>query len=360
MLKIGCSIVKDKLIETLESYGGKQITAFQVFVSSPNNSYIGKDFTDNEIQRLNEWRTKKELYGVVHGKYIYNFCRQRCDHQVNQLVSELQLADKLGCDVIIHQGKNVIEEKLTRTEAINNYVEHVSRVLDETCELSNGILLENSAHQGNEIGYCLDELAYIYRQFEDHHKERLGFCLDLCHVFVAGELDVRDGDAVKNYIEEFEAQIGLEKLKCIHFNDSNVVYGGRHDFHGDIGCGYVSNPKLGGSIAGFREIAQMAYLKRIPIILETPCDLESSHISGQFLWQIEMIKGWAQGDNSSYKNYLVTHPQILDLAYESLTSKKTKKKQVSEKAIQPVACTCSQVTVTMPKIKIKLKSEKTL
>src|SRR5205085_2142263 len=119
-------------------------------------------------------------------------------------------------------------------------------------------VLENSSRQGNELGYSLAELAYIYHQFSEEHQARLGICLDLCHVFVAGELDLRWAADVRKFFEDFEDSLGLEKLCCIHFNDSRVPFGGRNDHHGDLGCGYISNPLLGGSTEGLEVAAEVA------------------------------------------------------------------------------------------------------
>lgn len=362
MLQVGYSIGKDKVFNSLEK---KKINAFQVFVTLPEKSNLETVFNDEEIAKLAELRKQNGIYGVVHGKYIYNFCRQICNHHINQLIHELQVANKLGCDVIIHQGKNVTDEKLSRLEAINNYVKHVSYVLDETSELSNGLIFENSARQGTEIGYNLEELFYIYDQFADHHKERLGFCLDLCHIFVAGELDMRDGNAVRDYIKRFDALIGLTKLKCFHFNDSGIPYAGYHDSHGDIACGYIGNPKLGGSCEGFKVIAQIAKLHKIPIILETHCTLEADHKGSQIVWQMNMIKGWSNNDEQGYKDYILTNSKIQDLSYELYEKNNTKKKPTSTDTqikVQPTQCSCSvtdqsSVSSDVPKIKIKLKGE---
>ena len=235
------------------------------------------------------------IYGVVHGKCLYNFCRRDCGHQVDQLVSELELASQIGCDVVIHQAKNIPSEGLSRLEAIDGYVRRVTEALQRTEDCGNGVLLENSAHQGNELGYALDELAYIYHQFNEEVHKRVGICVDLCHIFVAGELDVRDGDQVDQFFQRFKAQIGLAQLKCIHFNDSNSPFGGCNDYHGDIHCGYISNPLLGGSVAGFRRVSELAARHGIPMVFETPCKLEEHHLhhGTQRQWQLNIVADWA-------------------------------------------------------------------
>src|SRR3990167_9794366 len=108
-----------------------------------------------DIPKVRNILSKGQVYGVVHGDYTYNFCRKMVGHQVDKAIGELNFASQLGCDLILHQGKNVPNEQQTKTEAINQYIEHIKEILDSTFELSNSIILENSAHQGTELGYSL-------------------------------------------------------------------------------------------------------------------------------------------------------------------------------------------------------------
>lgn len=280
--RIGCTVPQQALIESLPNLVSKGLNAFQFHISPPDKAMDGKRLSTEEINLIKQYK-KEGIYFVNHGKYIYNFCRPDCDYQVNQLISELKLAGDIGCDVIIHQGKNVKAVGLSRLEAINNYVKNVSEALEATDQkgLYRRVLLENSAQQGTEIGYSLEELAYIYNQFDEKCKRRLGICLDLCHIFVAGVLDVRDGKAVTDFVDKFDKLIGLSHLKCIHFNDSAIPFNGRNDHHGDVLCGFISNPELGGSLEGFKVIAKLAESRQIPIIFETPLKFKNGQLETQ-------------------------------------------------------------------------------
>src|SRR5580692_5187775 len=169
MLKIGHAISKNpkglKLSEVVANWAQFGLGAFQFHVTPGQNGHNGIKFAQSEINAIRQLIKDKIVYGVVHGKYIYNFCRKDCGYQIDQLVNELEMSDQLCCDVIIHQGKNVPDEHLTRLEAINNYVKHISQALEQTQHLNNKVILENSAKQGNELGYSLKELAYIYDLF---------------------------------------------------------------------------------------------------------------------------------------------------------------------------------------------------
>lgn len=147
---------------------------------------------------------------------------------------------------------------MTKLEAINNYVRNISEVLEQTTSTKTMIWLENSAGQGTELGFTLSELAYIYNQFDDASRERLGFCLDTCHAFVAGELDLRQHSQTIQFFDQFDQRIGLDHLHCIHLNDSGVPFGSRRDLHGDLMGGYITNPLLGGSINGMQWLVKMA------------------------------------------------------------------------------------------------------
>ncbi len=274
---IGCHINKGKpgkltnSVIKLIQFGGN---AFQLFVSSPSTWYPPKKIPQSDIDQLTELRKKRNIYGVVHGKYIYNFCREctgKFSKQIDVLVDELEVANSIGCNVIIHQGKNIASMNKSRSEALKQFVENISTVLDKSNNI-NKIILENSCQQGTELGFSLDELHYIYNQFNDDQKKRIGFCIDLCHIFVAGELDVRKPEEVNMFFTRFDKLFGLNKLEVIHFNDSSTKFDGHNDHHAGIGNGYIGSIDLGGSMKGFVQVIKWAINRNIPMILETPSE----------------------------------------------------------------------------------------
>jgi apurinic endonuclease APN1 len=270
-LFVGFNISKVNLDKTLVNY---PCNAFQIAISPLVSNVMGSPIKNNLI--INEIMKKKHIYGVAHGKYIYNFARKEInpDH-FKTLINDIELAKSIGINIILHQGKNLTELKQSREEALNNYVKHITYILKQTTDIK--IVLENSARQGTELGYTIDELKEIYELFDNSLRNRIMFCIDLCHIFVAGELDVRNGSDVKKFINEFNNKIGLNKLECFHFNDSAVEFNGRNDHHADITKGFIGSK----SLDGFTEIAKIAKKHKIPLILETPTDE---------LYQIELIK----------------------------------------------------------------------
>jgi deoxyribonuclease-4 len=406
-MKIGFPITKNpgkqSLSQTIEAFSDCGVSAYQLCMTPSQNGHLGKKLSENEKLSINQLRKEKNLYIVVHGKYIYNFCRKDSQTAIDLLVHELELSNEIGSDVIIHQGKNVPDEQLERLEALDNYVKHVSEALERTYELSNSILLENSARQGTELGYGLDELKYIYSNFDDNLKSRIGFCLDLCHIFVAGELDLRKESDVEQFFDQFDREIGLDKLKCIHFNDSSIPFNECRDRHGDLAFGYITNPLLGGSEKGFQVVAKIARKNGIAIIFETPCMFANNHQHPQRLWQVQIVNAWSINDNQCYLLYQQIHQQLIQVAYDFYVNppkkqkpRKQKQKQkqkpnnqtsnikvvpsieletnvysskpklkskpkVTLKLNKPCECCNDQITTnnaTKPKIKIQLKNKK--
>lgn len=278
--------------------------AIQVFLSSPYNNSACRRVADTEAIEVKKLRSELDMYLVVHGKYIYNFCRST-EWQRKALAAELAEAHKVGSDVVIHQGKNVAEIGLTRAEALKAFAANLGIVLDETSKIgcTNKILLENSCQQGTECGFRLEELAEIYGLFKPEHQERLGFCIDLCHIFVAGTLDVRSAESVNEFFEKFNELIGLDKLSLIHFNDSNIRFDGHNDNHNNLMVGHIGNPSLGGSSAGFRQVVRWCTDGRdIPMILETPGTMVRD--------EIILIKAWclcSDGGDSIESQYITRY-----------------------------------------------------
>jgi len=275
-----CHTVTDtlRLIYTL---GGR---AIQISLGDSASRTVRPIAADDAL-KANKLITKHGFYVVIHGKYLYNFCRPSSGigWQHKLLQSELEQAAKINANVIIHQGKNLKELELTTEQAHQTFVDNLLIVLDASKGLTNKIILENSARQGTECGYTLDSLHDIYERIPVSYRTRIGFCIDLCHIFVAGELDVRDLGQVQEWFKRFDRLIGLDKLDCIHFNDSDTDFDGRNDNHGSIGKGYIGKH----SILGFKHVCQLAQQYCIPLILETSSKYIDSEIRQLTSWCLE-------------------------------------------------------------------------
>ncbi len=289
-------------------------SALQIFISPNRGSSPGRPITKQEADIVKTILKNTGVYLVIHGKYILNFCSPKVMWYHEALVADLRKANQLGSSigVVIHQGKNKADFNQTKEEAIKTYVGHLEKVLDETKDIKNPIILENSCKQGNEIGYTIEELSEIYHTFHDKYKNRVKFCIDTCHIFVAGTLQFNNPAEVDEAMRRFDRLIGLEKLEVIHFNDSKTPFHGKNDHHHDIGFGYITNQTYNSSVKKYEKMVEMGAgrgsidgLKRlvgwaktfdIPLILETPLE-ESDRPT-----QVEMLGKWvAEEEEINYK-----------------------------------------------------------
>ncbi len=129
-------------------------------------------------------------------------------------------------------------------------------------DMTTTVLLETMAGKGTEVGRTFEELRMIIDRVE--RNDKIGVCLDTCHVFDAGYDIVNNLDGV---LEEFDRVIGLERLKAIHLNDSMNPIGNHKDRHQKIGEGYIG-------IDAFGKIINNENLRNLPFFLETPNELD--------------------------------------------------------------------------------------
>jgi deoxyribonuclease-4 len=128
----------------------------------------------------------------------------------------------------------------------------------ELCNETTWLLMEDSAGAGGTIGRSLDELAALFDACGAH--ERLGVCLDTCHLYVSG-VDVTDRGVLEDLVADLEARIGLDRLRALHVNDAAAALGSNLDRHANIGDGllgeqlgvFLSHPKLQG-LPAFLEV----------------------------------------------------------------------------------------------------------
>jgi deoxyribonuclease-4 len=131
------------------------------------------------------------------------------------------------------------------------------------------VLLETTAGQGANVGYRFEQLARIIEMVEQN--ERLGICVDTCHVFAAG-YDIRDAAGWKRMMTELESTVGLPRLKALHLNDSRKPCGSRVDRHAHIGRGEIGE-------AAFRRVMRDRRLARVPKVIETPKEDEMDPVN---------------------------------------------------------------------------------
>lgn len=148
--------------------------------------------------------------------------------------------------------------KTSEEQCLKTVAESINITLNKTFGVT--AVIENTAGQGNNVGYTFEQIAFIIDNVED--KDRIGICLDTCHAFASG-YDLRTKIAFDRTFEKFEEIIGLKYLKGMHLNDSKRELGSRIDRHESIGTGKIGQD-------AFRFLMNDDRFDEIPLILETP------------------------------------------------------------------------------------------
>ena len=194
---------------------------------------------------------------IVHAPYIVNLANKsdinKYNFYIEFLIKELNRVKELSLDkMVLHPGSATT---CTKEEAISNIAEAINKIYENTTDVM--ILLEYMAGKGNEVGSSIGELKGIIDKIND--KDRIGVCIDTCHMNDSG-VDIAKFD---EFLDEFDRKIGINKIKCVHVNDSLNPIGSHKDRHANIGYGTI----------GFDNLINVVYnnrLEGIPFILETP------------------------------------------------------------------------------------------
>jgi deoxyribonuclease-4 len=232
--------------------------AVQLFVQSPRTWR----FPQHDPADLEGFRSKREtarLPALVHALYLVNLAAPDdaiYSKSVDTMRATVDAACAIEADaVIFHIGSHLgagFETGLARV------VPALEQVL-ERCNERTWLLMENSAGAGGTMGRSIDELVAIFEALGRH--ERLGVCLDSCHLFVSG-VDVTDAPTWNALLEDFDARIGLDRLRALHANDAKAPLGSNRDRHDNIGEGLIGE-RLGVFLAH-------RSLQGLPAVLEVP------------------------------------------------------------------------------------------
>ena len=195
---------------------------------------------------------------TIHAIYLINCAskdREIRDKSRAALLHALRVGDGIGADgVVLHAGAR-------KGEPHAPSVKRAGRLIAETLAESERcpLLLENTAGTQGPLGRDFGELAELIEAAGG--SERLGTCLDSCHLLAAG-FEIRDRDALAEVLEEFDAKVGMQLLRCVHVNDSKVGLGANQDRHATLGDG-----ELGAH--GLRVFLSEPAFDSLPAILET-------------------------------------------------------------------------------------------
>ena len=271
---------KDQLLGSVKEAISYNANTFMFYTGAPQNT-MRKEIDENltkEAQKIMIDNNIEISKVICHAPYIINLANNidlsKWQFSINFLKEELRRCDILGISyMVLHPGSAV---SLPRNEALQNIVDALNLVLDGSSKCK--ILLETMAGKGSELGINLEELKMII----DNVRYPLGVCLDTCHLNDSG-VDLNNFD---EYLDKFDEQIGLDKIYCIHINDSKNSINSHKDRHENIGYGTI----------GFDNLIKIIYnekLKDVPKILETPYVgkdiLDKERIYPPYKFEIEMI-----------------------------------------------------------------------
>ena len=262
MLKIGCHLSASKGYLNM----GKEALSinantFQFFTRNPRGSKA-KELDLKDIEEYKKLAEENNFATILaHAPYILNPCSSNEQNRI--LAFELMQDDLKRLEHIPNQMYNFHPGSHTG-QGIEVGIEQISQMLNKllTAEQTTTVLLETMAGKGSEVGSKFEELRAIIDRVE--LKEKMGVCLDTCHVNDAGYDVVNNLDGV---LEEFDKIIGIEKLKVIHLNDSKNPLSSHKDRHECIGEGHIG-------IEAFERIINHPQLRNLPFYLETPNELE--------------------------------------------------------------------------------------
>lgn len=283
MLIIGSHVSfnkKEQLIGSVKEALSYNANTFMFYTGAPQNTNrasIDDSITLSALELMKENNIDLKNV-VVHAPYIVNPANNaNFDFNVNFLKQEIDRIESLGVTkLVLHPGSYV---KLTHDEGIKNIIDTLNQVIRK--DMTVKILLETMSGKGTELGTNFDDLKYIIDNIE--YSKNVGICLDTCHLNDAG-YDIFKFDEI---LDEVDSKNGLEKVGCIHINDSKNLKSSHKDRHENIGLGTI----------GFDALINVIYNKRldnIPKILETPyvtnSDESKDKIYPPYKFEIEMIR----------------------------------------------------------------------
>ncbi len=245
-LEVGCSVV-------------------QIFLKN-QRQWTARPYADSEVREFRAaWRASGIRIVFAHANYLINLATPvdaEWRRAVDVFHDELERAEALGLPfVVIHPGSH-------REAGLAAGIRRVARAIDLLHERTRGqrvrIVLENTAGGGASIGRSLEELARVIEAVRE--QDRVGVCLDTCHLFAAG-YDIRSRAGYRATIAECVRRLGAGRVLAFHLNDAKQPLGSGLDRHEKIGRGHLG-------VEPFRWLVNDRRFARVPMALETPKDPE--------------------------------------------------------------------------------------
>ncbi len=272
---------KEQLLGSVKEALSYNANTFMFYTGAPQNtmrSKIDQNLT-NEAHKLMQENNILLKNVICHAPYIINLANnldnRKWEFSIEFLKQEIKRCEQLGISyIVIHPGSSLTIDK---QEALKNIATALNKILQTPTSCM--ILLETMAGKGSECGTDIMQLKTII----DNVDKEIGVCLDTCHLFDSG-VSIENFD---QYLDLFAKEIGLDKIHCLHLNDSKNPLASHKDRHANIGFGYIGFTNLLKVITNPR-------LQNIPIILETPyvgnTIADKSRLYPPYKFEIEMLR----------------------------------------------------------------------
>lgn len=274
MPNIGCHLSISNGFEAI----GKQAlkigaNTFQFFTRNPRGGSARK-IVQGDVDALLKLMEENGFSQILaHAPYTMNLCsakEETREFALNTLADDLRRMEFLPHNLYnFHPGSHT---GLGVEKGIEYIIEALNKAMFD--DMTTTVLLETMAGKGTEIGRSFEELKMIIDGVE--RKDKIGVCMDTCHVFDAGYDIAGDFESV---LGEFDKIIGIDKLKAMHINDSMNSIGSHKDRHQKLGEGTIGSE-------AFKNIVTNKYIRNLPMLLETPNDIDG------YAMEIKTIKSY--------------------------------------------------------------------
>lgn len=274
MPNIGCHLSISNGFEAI----GKQAlkigaNTFQFFTRNPRGGSARK-IVQGDVDALLKLMEENGFSQILaHAPYTMNLCsakEETREFALNTLADDLRRMEFLPHNLYnFHPGSHT---GLGVEKGIEYIIEALNKAMFD--DMTTTVLLETMAGKGTEIGRSFEELKMIIDGVE--RKDKIGVCMDTCHVFDAG-YDIAGN--FESVLGEFDKIIGIDKLKAMHINDSMNSIGSHKDRHQKLGEGTIGSE-------AFKNIVTNKYIRNLPMLLETPNDIDG------YAMEIKTIKSY--------------------------------------------------------------------
>lgn len=237
------------------------LDSMQIFAKN-ERQWTAKPISPEEATAFRVEQQRTSIHPVVvHDSYLINLAApadELREKSIAAFADELERCAQLDIPYLVtHPGAHT---GIGEEAGLARVADAICRLLAEGVGGDTMILLETTAGQGTALGYRFEHLARLFELIPYH--ERLGICVDTCHIFAAG-YDIRDPEGYQATFAELDRLVGLTRVKCFHLNDSQKDLGSRVDRHAHIGQGCIG-------VEAFRMLVNDPRFADLPMIIETP------------------------------------------------------------------------------------------